>query len=304
MKEFNLEEVVDCGFTITSKRKRVWQIELEMFQELDRVCKKYHLKFFADSGTLLGTIRHQGFIPWDDDMDFVMLREDYNKLLKVAEKEFKEPFFFQTAYSDKGYYRGHAQIRNSNTTGILPYEGNNVSFHQGIFIDIFPLDFVSKNQLVETIRHKRLVRRMKLFDILLNRTPSPNKIKENVKKMIRFVYQKRDVQKMYATYEKIASHVPFKSEEVCKVSYYTNGKKYKLFPKKYFEEVEYKDFENTQLPVSKEYNKILTMYYGKDYIKPQNKSSSHGTVIYEVDEKYTEVLNKMKEGKTYENFDL
>mgnify|MGYP001218621471 CR=1 FL=1 len=89
---------------------------------MERICKANGLKYFADSGTLIGAIRHEGYIPWDDDIDIMMFREEYDKLCKVAPKELKYPYFFQTEYTDKGSLRGHAQIRNCKTTGILMSE--------------------------------------------------------------------------------------------------------------------------------------------------------------------------------------
>lgn len=116
--------------------KAVWACELDMLEHLLAVCQKYNLPCWADAGTLLEAVRHRGFIPWDDDIDMVMLRDDYDKLVKVADKEFMYPDFFQTIYSDKHYGNRHAQIRNCETAAIADPKSR---FNQGIFIDIFVL---------------------------------------------------------------------------------------------------------------------------------------------------------------------
>ena len=73
-----------CGYLITEKMKRVWAVQLAMVDEVERICRKYGLRYFADSGTLIGAVRDRGYIPWDDDIDLAMLREDYDRFVKVA----------------------------------------------------------------------------------------------------------------------------------------------------------------------------------------------------------------------------
>ena len=129
---------IRSGFLVTAHRKRVWEIELEMLAELERICEKYGLHAFAAWGTLLGAVRHGGFVPWDDDIDLTMMRPDYERLKEVAPQELPEPYFFQTAYTDGALF-GIARLRNSATMAMLP---NINYFNQGIFIDIHPLDAV------------------------------------------------------------------------------------------------------------------------------------------------------------------
>ncbi len=126
-----------CGYTVSSEMKAVWAIELDMLIEFDRICKKYNLRWFACGGTLLGAVRHKGFIPWDDDIDIAMKRDQYEKICEHFD-EFKYPYFFQTEYTMPGALRGHAQLRNSLTTGALQHEASTSHINQGIFIDIFP----------------------------------------------------------------------------------------------------------------------------------------------------------------------
>ena len=118
----NFKDETICNYFVSSNVKKLWNKQLEMLDMLDKVCEKYNITYYGDSGTLIGAIRHKGYIPWDDDIDIAMKREDYNKFLEVASKEFKDPFLVQTVYTDDGYFRTHAQIRNSNTTAILNSE--------------------------------------------------------------------------------------------------------------------------------------------------------------------------------------
>ena len=124
-----------------------------MLDEVERICKANGLKYFADSGTLIGAIRHEGYIPWDDDIDLVMLREDYDKFVQIAPKWLKEDLVLQTVYTEKNYLRGHAQIRNSKTCGCNE-EDKKAGYNCGIFIDIFPLDGMPKTEKKEKLGQK------------------------------------------------------------------------------------------------------------------------------------------------------
>jgi len=150
-----LDEEVRCGYTVTHEMKKVWAVELDLLNEFMRVCDKYQLKWCAEAGTILGAIRHRGMIPWDDDIDVTMTSEDYEKLCRIAPNEFRHPYFFQTEETDPGSIRGHAQLRNSETTGILKSEiERKLQFNQGIFLDIFPRYAISDD---DQIYHQQML---------------------------------------------------------------------------------------------------------------------------------------------------
>jgi lipopolysaccharide cholinephosphotransferase len=115
-------------------------IMLDMLIEFDSICKKYTLKYWLDSGTLLGAIRHRGFIPWDDDIDISMPVEDYNRFIDIATKELSSDIFLQSRSSDNNFPFDYIKLR-SNRAKIIEFHerGLDVGYHQGVFIDIFPM---------------------------------------------------------------------------------------------------------------------------------------------------------------------
>lgn len=115
-------------------------IMLEMLIEFDRICKKHQLQYWLDSGTLLGAVRHQGFIPWDDDIDLSMPIEDYRKFIQIAPSELSQDIFFQTRQSDKGFKFDYIKLRSNKASIVELHEKDKaVNYHQGVFVDIFPM---------------------------------------------------------------------------------------------------------------------------------------------------------------------
>ena len=115
-------------------------IMLEMLVEFDAICQKHNLKYWLDSGTLLGAVRHKGFIPWDDDIDLSMPVEDYRKFKTIAQDELSADVFFQTKETDKAFKFDYIKLR-SNKASIVEFheKDREVDYHQGIFVDIFPM---------------------------------------------------------------------------------------------------------------------------------------------------------------------
>ena len=113
--------------------------ERDMLKTFVDICNKHSIKYFVQGGTLLGTVRHGGFIPWDDDVDVSLPRDEYERFLAVAEKELPEYYFLQTKDTDPEYPNNFAKIRDSRTT-FLESSAKNLNINHGAYIDIFPLD--------------------------------------------------------------------------------------------------------------------------------------------------------------------
>lgn len=289
-KNFNLEEEIICGYKVTSEVKKAWKVELDLLLEFKRVCEKYNLKYFLISGSLIGVVRHKGFIPWDDDIDIGMLREDYNKLLKVADKEFKEPLFFQTPYNDR-IFRAHAQLRNSNTSAILPSEIE-FNHNQGIFIDIFPFDEYPKSRIKYFI-HKQKINFMQrmFFSYLYSK-------KISVKSKILNIFSKIVIdfigfKKFYSHYEKVCAKYNGKGNGMISNLAFKYGRDKYMHDKKYFDELIVKKFEDIDILVPKEYDKILSRQYG-NYMEYKIGTSMHGELYINADIPYKKYLKKLR----------
>lgn len=113
---------------------------LDIAKEIKRVCDEYDIRYFMDSGTLLGAVRHKGFIPWDDDMDIGMLRKDYERFIKIAPNKLKDGYFLQTWNSDPGYPYAFAKVRKLGTIFIEASSQFSDQKHREIWVDIFPYD--------------------------------------------------------------------------------------------------------------------------------------------------------------------
>lgn len=119
--------------------RKVQLVQLEMAKEVKRICEENNIKYFLDGGTLLGAVRHGGFIPWDDDLDIAMMREDYEKFLRIAPEKLSSEYFLQTWKSDKNYPLPFAKLRKLGTVFVERIY-KNIDMEHGIWIDIFPYD--------------------------------------------------------------------------------------------------------------------------------------------------------------------
>lgn len=126
---------------------------LELLDEFVRICDKNNLDYFLCGGTLLGAVRHKGFIPWDDDMDVAMLRKDYEKFLKIAPVELKEKFIIDNYHTNKKCYLNFTKIRNRNTLFVQDFQ-KDYDGEKGIWIDIFPLDYIEKLNFFQVTKIK------------------------------------------------------------------------------------------------------------------------------------------------------
>lgn len=150
--------------------------EVEILKEFLFACKVLNLQYYVIGGTLLGTVRHKGFIPWDDDIDVGMPRQDYNVFVREGQKHMNSRFFVQTHESDPEYLNGFAKVRDSGTT-FIETSAKNAKINHGIYIDVFPLDDydMSKNRGFQ-LRKRFIEERIRMESIPISQVPLRGKM--------------------------------------------------------------------------------------------------------------------------------
>lgn len=282
----NTGEVFIFDNTYLGKLEKVQKILLGYLLEIDRICKKHNIKYFLAGGTLLGAIRHHGFIPWDDDADVMMLREDYDKFQKVVQQELPDNIFMQIPETEKGNYNPFTKLRINNTMFATEFTGHFMDMHNGIFFDVLSHDRTGRHKWSQKLH---LMATMLTRSVVFNKWgdtdikgggahPVICKIVDHVKYLIPM---------RFALWAQNRSLEFFKNRRT-EYLYDGMGRNLKRgsFPAVWLEEAVYVDFEGYQFPVPKEYDKYLTYLYG-DYmqmIPVSQRRTSHSIVLMDLGE--------------------
>lgn len=149
--------------------KKLQAVEVSILKDIIKVCNKFGIEYFIMYGSLIGAIRHHGFIPWDDDVDISMFRDDYEKFVQVFDKELGEKYNLATPLRKKGYASAIIKVEKKGTTFISAYS-KDMKCEQGIFVDIFVYDKVSSNKRI----YRSQIIKARLLSMLLFLAGSPN----------------------------------------------------------------------------------------------------------------------------------
>ena len=261
------EEERIANYTVSDRMKKIWKVELQMLDEVDRICKKHGLTYFLVHGSLLGAVRHKGFIPWDDDLDIAMRREDYDRFLELASKELPEGLSLHTPATEKSvFWGGYARIRDSRTTAIETRElGHNANL--GIWIDILPIDTATANEekfhkLQLRIRHLHRLLLAKIYGRDFKQYADMNVWQwKGYRLLSAAIPHERLVKKLERT---MTCYNAENSDEVAILSGYF---KHRRLLKKDFESTAFLEFEHRKVPVPVGYENYLFRSLGKDYMK-------------------------------------
>ncbi len=262
--------------------------ELDMFKEIVKICEKHGLTYYVMGGTLLGAVRHEGFIPWDDDLDIGFLRDDYETFLRIAETELPEPLRLLTLHNDKQYVHLFSRVINPN---IKLRRDNTVNKTvQSLWVDIFPIDGVPFGKVGRFLWEKviyvlRGLRNLSCFSELID----VNKEYKGLKKLVVSVGLKTNIEKFLNTHLLNAALDRFlkrwNPKDTTVIGNPMGGSWFKeVYPKDWYSEVVKLPFEDTTVNCPSGYTRILEQMYG-DYMTPppETQRNKHGTSLYYVD---------------------
>lgn len=260
--------------------------ELEMLKEFIKVCEKLSLKYYVIAGTLLGTVRHKGFIPWDDDIDVAMPRVDYEIFLQEGQKYLPDNLFIQSLFTDKKAPFGFAKIRNSDTT-FIESSVRKFKINHGVFIDVFPLDYYPENEKgkLRLERKKGLYKQIIAKKYTVRNKTFKQSIKQGLRKIIfAFIPYRKIVDKQNNLYKNVPKSNLW-------INYSGIYGEREIMPKDWYGEGVKLTFEGVEVVAPIKHHEWLTRVYG-NYMEfpPEEKRVAHH---------YNEVIDLQKSYKYY-----
>ena len=286
-----LEPETRCGHFVSVETKKLWKCMLDMLEIIVRICNENGLRWFLMSGTLLGAVRHAGFIPWDDDLDICLPRPDYEKLKAILRKELPPPLFLQDIVTDPGYPGMFCKVRNSATTAITPWwVENRLIADFGIFIDIHALDGLPKSPAARKICH--VATRVLLAAATVNAgCPRGNRSRPaHVAMTVLAKTLGRSGVSRAAT--RLASFFPFGKTAECGLTatYFGYAPHRGIWPTEWFVESMDADFEYLRVKIPAKTDEILTRSYG-DWRTPVKEGVSwHAWMDFDTERDWKTVL--------------
>lgn len=254
--------------------------ELEILKEFIRVCKELNLRYYLYAGTLLGCIRHQGFIPWDDDIDVCMPRKDYEVFLQKGQAILKDKYFLQNYKTDKEYTANFSKIRNSETT-FIECSVKDLNINHGVYIDIFPLDGYRPEKKFYNIKRDIIYAIHKIYISRNYNLKNTKRLKIRILKILQkiteIIYGKNSTNKIIEKEDKIAQKCNYDDCEYISSYEYAVKSPDKIYvPKNYLGGGATKVFEGVEVNVPENYDEYLTRLYG-DYMQlpPEEKRVAH-----------------------------
>ena len=252
--------------------RKIQLVQLEMLQEVDRICKKCDIHYNIIAGTLLGAVRHGGYIPWDDDADVALLREEYEKFRVACETELDTTrFYFQDHRNTPGYRWGYGKIRRKDTLFLREFQ-EHMPYEQGIFIDVFPLDAVPDNYILRSIKNFECFCVRKVLWSEVGRIAHKNPLKRKWFHILSKIPEKW----VFGYYHKVIKKAHKTNSKWVRILMFPTPNKEWGYLRKWYENSQDTEFEGIVFQGIKEYDEYLSFKFG-NYMElpPEEKRKVH-----------------------------
>ena len=252
--------------------RNVQLTELEMLQEVDRICRKNNIRYVIIAGTLLGAVRHGGFIPWDDDADIGMLREEYEKFRLACERDLDHTrFYFQDHRNTPGYRWGYGKLRRKDTLFLREHQ-EHMPYEQGIFIDIFPLDQVPENRILRTLKNFECFCVRKILWSEVGKIADKNTVKRTAYSMLSRLPEESVLHYFDSMVRRAGKH----DSSMVRILLFPTPDRQYMYLKKWYTETAEIDFEGQIFSGVAAYDEYLSFKYG-DYMRlpPERERKTH-----------------------------
>lgn len=268
----------------------IQKTELTILDTVDQFCKNNKIEYSLSYGTLIGAVRHKGFIPWDDDIDLMMRRDEYERFIRAWNNNPPEGYFLQTDMTDPKYGNNFLKIRKNNTTFIQSEKEKTCGYHTGIFIDIFPVDRVAPKGLSRKIQYRFCQISMLMTRNHKSRKKGLSGIVETI--LLSLPSSLKIMLKNYSYKQK----TKWNNSDINGLPFFWNGTMHgaiTYFQPDLFDSYIELPFEGHYYKAFKCYDSFLKGYFG-DYMQlpPENKRVSHHPIVVDFKKEYNELLNK------------
>ena len=292
------EEILD-GYRVSRETKQVWAVNLRLLEVLQMVCEHHKLHWFIAYGTLLGAFRHQGFIPWDDDVDVIMPREDFDRLQQLA-KEFITPYFLQTPETDPGFWHGGIIRLCDSSTACIAREELLTTVNQGVALEIFPLDACADGWAGRRSQDARVSRMQALrWALQYDRYPwewrwqSDGWGRPSPQEWAELRWEAEKIGRTAIETRLQAATMAYMGKQTERCAIYTSGNRQNRYPHYYtedFSKAVMMPFENLQLPAPVGFWRVLTKRYGQNFLQRfyEENRHPHHEAFWSVEESYAD----------------